>query len=306
MSISLDSLVGELQITAGAPQSTTPATHVATAPRRAARGRAADTVYVLCDVPGAASSVLSELSAAVLHAYWATSGSVTAALRTAITAGSEWLMDRNVNAPLSDRQSGGLSCAVLRGSEVFIAQAGPASIYVAQHGTVQHFPAADAEPMTALGMARAADIRYAHADLQPGDLVVLTDSRWAAQLPIEAVASAIVSVRVAQALTNLAQLTGSGDLIAVAIEAAGAVDVTAPNEPAAPIEPVKPIEPVARSMPALKPQSTPEATLRPIERPAPIASARPLSAAPFHAADFGAATNQAQRRAGSGAAVSHG
>ncbi len=272
MSISLDSLVGELQIVAGAPQSTTPATHVATAPRRAARGRAADTVYVLCDLPGAASSVLGELIEVMLKTYWATPGSVTAALRAAVAVGSEWLMDRNVNAQLPDRQSGGLSCAVLRGSEVFIAQAGPASAYVAQHGTVQHFPAADAEPMTALGMARAADVRYAHADLQPGDSVVLTDSRWAARLPIEAVASAIVSVRVAQALINLAQLAGSGDLIAVAIEAAGAVDATVPVESAAPIEPVKPIEPVARS--------TPEATARPIERPAPRVNIQPPSSSP--------------------------
>ncbi|HZY40932.1 MAG TPA: hypothetical protein VFF59_02930, partial [Anaerolineae bacterium] len=199
MSTSLDSLVGELQIIAGARQSTTPATQVVTAPRRSARGRAADTLYVLVELGGAASGVLGDMIQRMRDAYWATPGSVTAALRTAINVGGEWLMDRNVNAPVPDRQNGGVSCAVLRGNEVVIAQAGPASAYVAQHGTVQHYPAPDADPVTPLGVARANEVRFARVDLQPGDLIVLTDSRWAARVPIEAVASATVSVSVAQA-----------------------------------------------------------------------------------------------------------
>lgn len=278
MSISLDSLVGELQIIAGVRQSTTPATHVATAPRRAARGRAEDTLYVLADLPGASNGVLGDLIQAMLTAYWAAPGSVTAALRAAIAAGGEWLLDRNVNTPAADRLTGGLSCAVLRGSEVFIAQAGPASAYVAQYGTVQHYPAADAEPLTPLGVARANDVRYAHADLQPGDIVVLTDVRWATREPVEAVASATVAVSVAQALINLAQLTGSDDLIALVIEAAGAADSVAPIEPAG----AGPIESAARSMPAaIKPTAAvPEPVLAPIERPATTAAAPPQLAAP--------------------------
>jgi hypothetical protein len=275
MSISLDSLVGELQIIAGMRQSATPATHVATAPRRAARGRSEDTLYVLADLSGAASGVLGDLIQAMLNAYWSTPGSVTAALRAAITAGGEWLMDRNVNTPAPDRQSGGLSCVVLRGSEVVIAQAGPASAYVAQHGTVLHYPAADAGPLLPLGVARANDVRFARVELQPGDVIALTDARWATRVPVEAVASAIVSVSVAQALTNLAQLTGSDDLIAIAIEAAGAATSAAPIESPAPTRPtVSPIEAAARSRP------TPEPAPTPIEQRATTMAAQPKAAAP--------------------------
>lgn len=281
MSISLDSLVGELQIIAGARQSTTPATHVATAPRRAARGRAEDTLYVLADVPGASSGVLGDLIQAMLTAYWGTPGSVTSALRAAIAAGGEWLMDRNVNAPAPERLSGGLSGVVLRGSEVLIAQAGPASAFVAQHGTVQHYPTADAEPATPLGVARANDVRFARVDLQPGDVIVLTDARWATHLPVEAVASAIVAVSVAQALTNLAQLTANGDLIALAIEAAGATDTAATTStvatssamtPPAAVRPAPgPIEPAARPGPVVRSESAPTPVERPAVQPKPIA-----------------------------------
>jgi hypothetical protein len=282
MSTSLDSLVGELQIIAGVRQSTTPATQVITAPRRAARGRAADTLYVLVEVGGAASSVLGEMIQRLRDAYWATPGSVTAALRTAIHAGGEWLMDRNVNAPVADRQNGGVSCAVLRGSEVIIAQAGPASAYIAQHGAVQHYPPPDADPATPLGIARATEVRFARADLRPGDLIVLTDSRWAERVPIEVVARATVSMSVAQALTNLEHLTGSDDLIAVAIEAAGAPDASEPAAVPQPIAPRPASKPTSQPGPIVSAAPQPsdaKRPTRPIERATPKAAPLPIATA---------------------------
>jgi hypothetical protein len=291
MSTSLDSLVGELQIIAGARQSTTPATQVVTAPRRAARGRAADTLYVLVDVDGAASSVLTEMIQRLREAYWATPGSVTAALQAAFHAGGEWLMERNVNAPVPDRQNGGVSCAVLRGNEVIIAQAGPASAYIAQHGAVQHYPAPEADPATPLGLARATEVRFARADLQPGDLLVLTNSGWAARVPIEAVARATVSMSVAQTLTNLEHLTGRGDLIAIVIEAAGTPDVN--ESAAAPFSAVlqtdrhsEPIAPRPSSKPGLivsdvplsRDVKRPTRPNRPIDHAVPKAGLPPLAA----------------------------
>ena len=276
MSTSLDSLVGEMQIIAGARQSTTPATQVITAPRRAARGRAADTLYVLVEVSGAASGELGEMIQRLRDTYWATPGSVTAALRTAITAGGDWLMDRNVNAPAPDRQNGGISCAVLRGHEVVIAQAGPASAYIAQRGAALHYPA-DVEPLTPLGSARATEVRFARVDLLPGDLIVLTDARWAARVPIEAVTNAIVSVSVAQALKNLEHLTGHDDLIAVAIEAAGAPDV---NEPVAAPQAAKPQSITPRPAPLVSATPLPSDAKRPTRPARSIEHATPKAAPP--------------------------
>lgn len=259
MTTTLDSLVGELYLVAGARQSTTPATNVATAPRRAARGRADDTLYVLIDLNGNSSSgVLAELLDKMHGAYWSMPGSVTSALRAALNAAAEWLMERNTNAPVPDRLNGGISCAVLRGQEVFLAQAGPTCAYIAQRGHLGQYPLPDGEPITPLGMSRAIEVRFARVELQPGDMLVLTDARLAQRVPIEAVASAIVGVGVQRALANLEQVAGSGDLIALVVEAAGATDTaeSTPTADSAPADrPSAPARPVVEAPPIVQPRA---------------------------------------------------
>jgi hypothetical protein len=84
MSVPLDSLVGEVHLIEGVRQSTTPATGVFTAPRRAARGREDDMLYVLIDLLGDVSSAdLNTVMEQATRAYWSMQGSVTAALRAA-------------------------------------------------------------------------------------------------------------------------------------------------------------------------------------------------------------------------------
>ena len=280
-------------MTAGARQSTTPATGVLTASRRAARGRAADTLYVLIDLNGdTASSVLDELKRRITDAYWSMPGSVTSALRAAITAGGEWLMDRNTTTPVADRQTGGMTCAVLRGTEVYIAQAGLACAYVTQHGSIERLPAPDAEPMPPLGMSRANDIRFAHAELQPGDGLLLTDARAPSRIPIESIASAMVDAGIETALRNLEHLAGDGDLIALLVQVAATPETIArPVEPApliaverptspAPVRststpskatPATPstsvVTPIARSTQPVKTESAPVETVTPPREP---------------------------------------
>src|SRR5450759_2510296 len=96
MTIPLDSLVGELNLIGGTRQSVTPATGVFTAPRRSARGRDTDTLYVLIDLEGKAPAMLiNEMKQHLSGVYWSTPGSITAALRAAISSASEWLMARS-------------------------------------------------------------------------------------------------------------------------------------------------------------------------------------------------------------------
>src|SRR5512145_209418 len=109
MSVPLDSLVGEVHLIEGIRQSTTPATGVFTAPRRAAHGRGDDMLYVLIDLLGDVSSAdLHTAMEQATRAYWATPGSVTAALRAALTAANQWLMDHNTQASLPERLTGGI------------------------------------------------------------------------------------------------------------------------------------------------------------------------------------------------------
>ena len=156
MSVPLDSLVGEVHLIEGVRQSTTPATGVFTAPRRAARGREDDMLYVLIDLLGDVSSAdLHAVREQATRAYWAMQGSVTAALRAALTAANQWLMDYNTRAPLPERLTGGMACAVLRGSEAYVAQAGPTSVFIRQGNAIEAYPARDAEPLPSIGTTRA-------------------------------------------------------------------------------------------------------------------------------------------------------
>jgi hypothetical protein len=256
MSVPLDSLVGEVYLIEGVRQSNTPATGVFTAPRRAARGREDDMLYVLIDLLGDVSSAdLHTVMQQATRAYWSTQGSVTAALRAALTTANQWLMEHNTHASLPQRLTGGMICAALRGSEAYGVQAGPTSMFIMQGTTIVSYPARDAEPLPAIGTARAVEMRYAHAHLQPGDTLLLADARFGAHTPLEAVSSAIARVSVDKALENLEKLIGKGDLIALVAQAApaepdqkstataaaaadiGAAAATRPIEPSAPATP---------------------------------------------------------------------
>ncbi len=223
MSVPLDSLVGEVQLVEGVRQSTTPATGVFTAPRRAARGREDDMLYVLIDLLGDVSSAdLHAVMEQATRAYWSAQGSVTAALRAALTAANQWLMDRNTHASLPERLTGGMVCAVLRGSEAYAAQAGSTSVFIRQGGSIEAYPPRDAEPLPAVGTTRGLEMRYAHAHLRPGDTLLLADARFGAHIPLEAVSNALAQASVDRALDNLEKLIGKGDLIALVAQAAPA------------------------------------------------------------------------------------
>ncbi|HLF28677.1 MAG TPA: hypothetical protein VJG32_20300 [Anaerolineae bacterium] len=235
--IALDSVVGELHIVNGRRQSITPSTGAFTAPRRGARGRQEDTLFILIDADGSSSSSIPELIQHIHQTYWHTPGSVTAGVRTAIETGNNWLVDHNRTAAGSTRA--GVTCAVLRGSEVFIAQAGPSCAYVAHQGRLERFPRGDVagSSLPPLGVARAVEVRYSRADLQPGDMLLLVDADFPARMPEEAIASAIVYVGVETALNNLEHLAGSDSFHALVVELAAAAPLEASVQAALPPAP---------------------------------------------------------------------
>ncbi len=269
MSVPLDSLVGEVHLIEGVRQSNTPATGVFTAPRRAARGRMDDMLYVLIDLVGDVSSAdLHEVMEQITRAYWSMQGSVTSALRAALNAAGAQLMDHNTNAPLPERLTGGVVCAVLRGSAVYIAQGGPTNVFIAQDKTLGHFPAADAEPLEPIGSARAVEMRFAHAQLNAGDTMLLTDARFGSLVTSDAIGKALTHTTVDKALESLERLIGKGDLIALVVQAAPIETAVAATSVAA-----HPIEPAASTA------SVPSASASFVE--APLVSAPPANSGPI-------------------------
>ena len=260
----------------GVRQSSTPATGAFTAPRRAARGRVEDTLYVLIDLEGgSASGPLAELIQRLTDTYWATPGSVTAALRAGLAAAGEWLMNRNSLSPVAERQQGSAACVVLRGSQVYIAVAGTAGVFVGQGGQLLQTPPPESDPGAPLGMARAVAVRFGHAELSPGDTILLVDSDAVVRWPVEALASAVVGLGVEQALKNLERLSGTGDLIALVIQAAAPLAETGEATPAE----AAPARPAPRSIPAASPAPAPTATSRAEEHAGEPAGERPSESA---------------------------
>ncbi len=251
MSIPLEAIIGDLHIIGGVRQPMTAPTATFEPPRRCARGRGNDRLFVLVemrppDVGATIEATYAPYSKAVDQlstAYWRTEGSVTAALRAALTAANDWLMDYNLQSPVLERFRAGITCVALRESTAFIAQAGPAACYVAHQGQVERFPSRDvAAP--ALGASRGLEIRYSRAELQHGDVVLLCDSLTAERLPDATISNAIVYVGVPTALVNLERLAVQSDLIAMLIEAT-AVGKPIHTEPPAP----SPAAPARRPQP---------------------------------------------------------
>jgi len=225
--IPLDSVVGELHIVSGRRQTTTPHSGAFTAPRRGARGRQDDTLFILVDAAGS-HPIIPDLIQRIQQAYWHVPGSVTAGLRAALDTGNAWLIDHNQSAAAPTQA--GVVCAVLRGSEVFIAQVGPAYTHVAHQGRLERFPQRDAAGSPPpLGVARAIEVRFSHAELHPGDVLLLSDAAFATRVPEEAIASSIVYVGVETALDNLARLAGGESLTAMLVEVAAAAPVAEPR-----------------------------------------------------------------------------
>ena len=287
MSIPLEAVIGELHIIGGARQSATRPTAVLVAPRRAARGRPGDTLFVLVELRGPEPLPYETLVDRIGEAYWKTPGTITSALRAALTAANDWLWERNVSAPVADRFRAGISCAVLRGAEVLIAQAGPAAAYVAHYGQVERFPARDIVP-PALGVSRGVEVRFSRAALSPGDALLLCDAGAAERLSEEAVAKVLVYTGVEAALQNLEKLTGSGDLIALVIESAAEAKTKAALEvsvkKAAPVEPARPAPaPSTLPQPEPEPAASPEPAkpIEPVERIVPVEPAEPIEEIEF-------------------------
>lgn len=176
-------------------------------------------LFVLVELRGPDPLPYRDLVDRIEAAYWRTPGTVTSALRAALVIANDWLMDRNVQLEVADRLRAGVSCAVLREAEVWIAQAGPAAVYVAHHGQVERFPAREVTA-PAMGASRGIEVRFSRAALSPGDVLLLCDSATAERTAEQAIAEAIVYTGVQAALQNLEKLAGSNDLIALVIEGA--------------------------------------------------------------------------------------
>jgi hypothetical protein len=161
-------------------------------PPRAARGRDRDHLFVHLTLSGPAeeTAVLAQdLLDAISQRFYGTPGSVTAALRQAIVETNDLLLRRNVSGADASRE-GAVSCAVMRGQELYMAQVGESFAALGQNYGLERLPAAPPAVITPMGRTAGLDVRFYHNWLEPGNMLLLADPRMG-HLPPEAIRAAL-------------------------------------------------------------------------------------------------------------------
>ncbi len=175
------------------------AEQVAKLPFARTRGR----LYVLVEPLGDRSGwegLCREIAQAVHDEYYESSGSVTAGLRRALERANGLLCDMNLAESRRAPRWAGLSAVVLKGNDVFIAQTGPALVYVIRSDVATRFPDdspwLDMSPRQAMeegyaapiGLRRELSVDLFHTQLAVGDSIVLAESQVAEFLDGEEIA----------------------------------------------------------------------------------------------------------------------
>ncbi|MGB9722514.1 MAG: hypothetical protein ACP5OO_06640 [Chloroflexia bacterium] len=138
---------------------------------------------------GRSSSLVRQVLTEIARAYYAcTSPSITTCLSRALNEAGRNLFRRNMEVSGHEKLTVGVTCAVVRGKELFLAQVLPGQAYVAHQGRLQAFPRSpswDPEspplPLTthlaALGWGEEVTPEFFHCPLSPGDVFCLCSSQ---------------------------------------------------------------------------------------------------------------------------------
>lgn len=236
----LQAVTGHLHLIEGAVQDANrvPGLLVQPAPARTARGRNRDSLFVHLSLSGqpADTAVLSQdLLDIISQHYFKSSGSVTAALRQAVIEANQRLLRLNLSGS-SEVREGAISCAVLRGEELFMVQAGEALALLGHNFGVERLPARPADHVTPMGRTAGIDIRFFHHRLQIGDMLLLADPRIA-YLPTDSLAPALVDTELEYSLEQLKTAVGSDSVRLMVIEFTDELTAEFPPAFAAPPEP---------------------------------------------------------------------
>lgn len=183
MPFDYEALVGHLYIVGGrAISAAPPGTLVEVAPKKAARGREADTFFVMVLPAGdaiAPAAFYEQMCQVSAERYFSSSGSVTAGLRTILTSLNDDLYRHN-NSETS-RYDASILCAVLRGGDLYLARVGTGVALLCHTGELQPFPSdfSGREALTgvALGSTPAPEVKMAHYEVANGTRLVLSDPR---------------------------------------------------------------------------------------------------------------------------------
>lgn len=221
------------------------------------RGRGRGNLYVLLEVTGPElerEAITRALAQLIHHAYYRWRGSVTAGLREAIRQVNELLLDENRNSLPGERRTAGVSCLVLRNDDLFVAQAGPAAVYLLRSGEVDRFPdespwldgeAIDGVEVAALGERRDVHVDLFHSELRSGDTLLIVDSELASGMAASAWPDILTEPSVGDILQAVISRGRVRNLSALVIRLGEEAATKVVLQPPADVETQEPEQPVA-------------------------------------------------------------
>ncbi len=135
--------------------------------------RSGETLILFLDMPNASSSMCADVAHAFSEGYAHAPGGLTTALRLAIKLANDRLVELNRAAPLAQRATGSISCAVVNNESVVIAQTGPAIAFArARTGAFERVtPIGE---LTPAGTTHTIDAFFTHYAWKQGDAFVLS------------------------------------------------------------------------------------------------------------------------------------
>jgi hypothetical protein len=244
--MSLRTAVGQVAVVGGDPSGRPSGTLVDERASRSAKAKRRGNLYLLLELSGPVlgrDQLARQLLEAVRAAYYAWQGSVTAGLQQAIHEVNTRLFDENHDSLPGEQWAAGISCAVLREDDLFIAQAGPAAVYLTHEGQATRFPEVspwiddqtledpDAAP---LGVRREVKVALYHTPVGDGDRILLVESTLLRGLHPSDLPSLLAHTPVEELPSALVAAAKGGDLSALVV-AVGGEGLQAPTLGAAPV-----------------------------------------------------------------------
>ena len=209
----IEPAIGALRVAGGASLDADVCAVALPPPPRAARGREEEHLFILLNLSGPVSPHLyRELRERAAQTYWATSGSVTAALRQASAAVSRHLFHANLHSDPSGRCYGGLACAASHGEDLFILQAGPVQVCALRGDSLECF--CDDE-LPQLGVGPLTAVRLYHTNVAIGDTLLLTSPALFQEASREVLARVLNRAEVREVVAGLEQIGAVANLVAL-------------------------------------------------------------------------------------------
>lgn len=141
MAFELEALVGHMYVAGGRTIKTTPPGALCeVAPKRAARGREVDTLFVLVLPSGnvAPNTFYEQMSLMAAERYFSNSGSVTSALRDVYNTLNNNLFEHNEGG--HKHYEANMITAVMRGTDLYVARTGASTLILRTDGETKTVP----------------------------------------------------------------------------------------------------------------------------------------------------------------------